>query len=168
MSENAHPPILNLPATHLRAVKWLLENIPPDKFLWVLSGSGSLRLQGVDTQVHDLDIMSNQQTLQQIEQRLGNNMRVFVHLWESPGMRSLDGKAEIEGIQVEFLANVSYLQPDGSWESLTDFSRVLWVELQGSRVPVFPLEDELAAYIAMRRTEKVAMIRKTIAARSIR
>ena len=81
-------------------------------------------------------------------------------------MRSLDGKAEIEGIQVELLANIAHKLPDGSWGTFTDLSRTVWVELQGLRIPTFPLEDELAAYIAMGRTEKAALIRQVLASRS--
>ena len=160
---NEHSVSLDLPEAHSRALVWLLENIPSDKFLWVLTGSAGLRLHGVDLPVHDLDIQTDLQTISRIEQRLADFMTVAVHLWESPGMRSLDGKAEIEGIQVELLANIAHKMPDDSWRTFTDFSRIVWVEMQGLRIPTFPLEDELAAYIAMGRTEKAALIRKTIA-----
>ena len=159
---------LDLPDKHTRALKWLLTNIPPDRLAWVLSGSGCLRLHGVDVPVHDLDILTDEQTIQKIQAALGNKMTVFVHPWETPGMHSLDGKAEVEGIQVELLANLAHMREDGTWDNPTDLSRAVWVETQGLRVPVFPLEDELAAYTAMGRLEKVALIRKTIAARSIR
>ena len=154
---------LDLPEMHTRTLAWLLENIPPGDFPWVLTGSASLRLHGVDVPVHDLDIQTELQTISRIEQRLADFMTVPVHLWESPGMRSWDGKAEIEGIQVELLANIAHKMPDGNWCTFTDFSRVVWVELQTLHIPTFPLEDELEAYIAMGRTEKAALIRKTIA-----
>ena len=159
-----HSALLDLPEAHIRVLAWLLENIPPDNFLWVLTGSGSLRLHGVDLPVHDLDIQTDLQTIARIEKQLVDYMRVPVHAWESPGMRSLDGKAEIEGIQVELLANIAHKLPDDSWGTFTDFSRIEWMDLQGWRIPTFPLEDELAAYIAMGRTEKAALIRKTMAA----
>jgi hypothetical protein len=157
-----HPAFFDLPEAHSRALAWLLENIPPDKFLWVLTGSGGLRLNGVDIPVHDLDIQTDLETIYRIEQRLAAYMTVPVHSWESPGMHSLDGKAEIEGIQVELLANITHKLPDGSWGAYTDFSRIVWVEMRGLRIPTFPLENELEAYIAMGRTEKAALIRKTL------
>ena len=63
---------------------------------------------------------------------------------------------------MNLLANIAHRQPDGTWSTYTDFSRLIWVETHGLRIPVFPLEDELAAYQAMGRTEKAALIRKTI------
>lgn len=153
---------LDLPEAHTRALNALLELIPPSQTRWALTGSASLRLQGVDLDVHDLDIQTDKQTIYEIERVLGDCIKAPVHLWESPGMRSLDGKAEIEGIQVELLANIAHKLPDGSWSSYTDFSRLIWVEWHGWQVAVFPLEDEAQAYEAMGRTQKAALIRETI------
>lgn len=157
-----HFALLELPVPHIRALTALLKLIPPDEFLWALTGSAGLRLQGVDMPVHDLDIQTDEKTVYLIEQRLAGSMKTAVQLWESPGMRSLDGKAEVEGIEIELLANIAHKTPDGTWRTSTDFSRLVWVDLHGLRVPTFPLEDELEAYEAMGRSEKAALIRKTL------
>ncbi|MBU2610595.1 MAG: hypothetical protein KJ606_06560 [Chloroflexi bacterium] len=157
-----HFALLELPVPHTRALTALLKLIPPDEFLWALTGSAGLRLKGVDMPVHDLDIQTDEKTVYLIEQRLAGSMKTAVQLWESPGMRSLDGKAEVEGIEIELLANIAHKTPDGTWRTYTDFSRLVWVDLHGLRVPTFPLEDELEAYEAMGRSEKAALIRKTL------
>ncbi|MCX6037777.1 MAG: hypothetical protein NTW99_07775 [Chloroflexi bacterium] len=154
---------LDLPEAHTRALAALLEYIPPAEFLWALTGSAGLRLQGVDVPVHDLDIQTEEKTVYLIEQRLAGSMKTAVQLWESPGMRSLDGKAEVEGIEIELLANIAHKMPDGTWRTYTDFFRLVWVDMHGLRVPTFLLEDELEAYEAMGRSEKAALIRKTLA-----
>jgi hypothetical protein len=153
---------LNLPPAHTQALKRLMERIPPDRFCWVLTGSAGLRLQGVDLEVHDLDLQTDEASIYVIEQRLSSFMQVPVHLWQSPNMESLAGKAVIEGIQVELLANLLHKRPDDSLVSFTDFSRRVWVEWDGLQVPVFPLEDEARAYEAMGRAHKAALIRETI------
>jgi hypothetical protein len=122
-----------------------------------------LRIQGVDVPVHDLDIQTDQETIFILEEKLAGFMKTPVHVWETPGMRSLDGKAEVEGIEIELLANISHKLPDGSWSSFTDFSRLIHVELHGLMFPVFPLENEVEAYEAMGRSQKAALIRETIA-----
>jgi hypothetical protein len=157
-----HHAQFDLPEAHLHALDILLNRMPPLEYIWVLTGSASLRLQGVDVPVHDLDIQTDQKNVFLIEKRLAEFMKTPVHLWESTGMRSLDGKAVIEGIQIELLANIAHHQPDGVWCTYTDFSRVIWVETHGLRIPVFPLKDEFEAYQAMGRTEKAALIRKAI------
>jgi hypothetical protein len=154
--------LLDLPETHVHVLDFLIKRVPPSEYIWVLSGSASLRLQGVNVPVHDLDIQTDEETIYLIERNLSEFMKTPVHLWESTGMRSLDGKAVIEGVEVELLANITHRLPDGAWSSFTDFSRLTMVETHGLRILVFPLEDELAAYEAMGRTEKAALIRKTI------
>jgi hypothetical protein len=159
---SAHYAILDLPETHVHVLDFLLKRVPPSEYIWVLTGSASLRLQGVDVPVHDLDIQTDEKTVYLMEKKLSEFMSTPVHLWESPGMRSLDGKAAVEGVVIELLANITHRQPDGTWSTYTDFSRLTRVETHGMCILVFPLEDELAAYEAMGRTEKAVLIRKTI------
>jgi hypothetical protein len=154
--------LLDLPETHLHVLEYLFNRLPLLEWVWALTGSAGLRLQGVEVPVHDLDIQTDQKTICLIEQELAEFMQTPVHAWESAGMRSLAGKAMIEGIQIEFLANISHRRPDGGWCTYTDFSRVIWVGTHVLRIPVFPLEDELEAYLAMGRTEKAALIRQAI------
>ena len=108
------PARLDLPIAHTHAMDILLRIIPPGTYLWALTGSAGLRLQGVDVQVHDLDIQTNEQTITILEQCLAQFMKEPVHFLESVGMQSLDGKAEIENIEIEILANIAHKLPDGS------------------------------------------------------
>ena len=153
-------PVLDLPESHVPALAALLQRLPPTEYRWALTGSGGLRLQGVDVPVHDLDVQTDEATLRRMEAALADCMTTRVHCWETPGMRSLDGKAMLEGVEVELLANIAHRLPDGSWSTTTDFSRLLWLGWHGLRVAVFPLADELAAYEAMGRTVKADLIRK--------
>jgi hypothetical protein len=157
-----HFALLDLPETHVYALEVLFKRVPPLEYPWALTGSASLCLQGVDVPVHDLDIQTDEKTVYAIEKLLAEFMKTPVHLWESTGMRSLDGKANIEGVEIELLANIAHRQPDGIWRTYNDFARLIWVEWHGLNIPVFPLEDELAAYQAMGRFEKAALIRRAI------
>jgi hypothetical protein len=160
------PVLPDLPESHARVLEFLLDRIPPDEIPWALTGSASLRLQGVDLEIHDIDIQTDGNSGSLIEQRLAEYMKTSLHAWESPGMRSLDGKAEKDGIQIEILADVSHKKSDGSWCSYTDLARLTWLDWHGRRVAVFPLSDEADAYAAMGRTEKAALIRGMIQALS--
>jgi hypothetical protein len=162
MSVPDHNALLNLPETHMHVLDLLVKMVPPSEYIWALTGSAGLRLQGVDVPVHDLDIQTDEKTIYLIEKQLAESIKIPIHLWESPGMRSLDGRAEIEGIEIELLADIAHCQLDGSWRSYTDFSNLIWLETHAVHIPVFPLEDELAVYEAMGRTEKAALIRQAI------
>ena len=154
--------LFDLPKAHVHALDILLKRVPSLEYHWALTGSASLRLQGVDVPVHDLDIQADEKNVYLIEQRLAEFMKTPVHLWESTGMRSLDGRADIEDVEIELVANIAHRQPDGTWRMSTDFANLIWVERHGLSIPIFPLEDELAAYQTMGRVEKAALIRQAI------
>ncbi len=106
--------MLDLPETHLHALEFLFKRVAMLEFVWALTGSAGLRLQGVDIPVHDLDIQTNQKTIYLIEKELAGFMQTPVHLWESAGMRSLDGKADPRGHPDR--ASGKYLPPPAGWQ----------------------------------------------------
>lgn len=154
--------VLELPDAHAGALQIILNRLPLNDIPWVLTGSASLRLQGVDVAVHDLDLQTDEKHIYLVEKSLEEYVKTPVHTWETPHMHSLDGRAEIEGIAVELMANISRLLPDGTWSSFTDFSQRKSLSWLGRVVPVLSLEDEAEAYQSMGRIEKSALIRETI------
>jgi ABC-2 type transport system ATP-binding protein len=153
---------LELPEAQSRVLEFILERIPPGEYGWILTGSCSLRLQGVNVTVNDLDIECNATTIHQIEKELNEFIKTPVHPWENDNIRSLDGKAEIEGIQVEIIAEKEGRNPDGSWARLGNFENKIYLHWHDRQVPVFPLQNEAEAYEAMGRSEKARLIRETI------
>jgi len=153
---------LELPDGHVQALKILLEHIPPEEFNWVLTGSASLRLQGVDVPVHDLDIECNSLDIRKIEQALSAYVTTPVHLWESGRIRSLDGKALITGIEIEMIAELEVLKADNTWNRLIEFDQKIWLTWQDFQVPLLPLAAEAVAYKEMGRNERAQLILDTI------
>jgi hypothetical protein len=154
--------VLDLPEERARALRIVLNRIPTDKMPWALTGSASLRLQGVDVTVHDLDIQTDEQHIYAIEKRLAEFVTTPVHVWETPHMHSLDGRMEIDGVEIELLANITHLLKDGTWSGFIDFSRLRLLDWHGWRVPAFSLEDEEEAYQSMGRIEKAVLIHEAI------
>ena len=154
---------LELPDTHTRVLHYLLEHIPPKEYLWVLTGSAGLRLQGVDVSVDDLDLQTNRESIYVMEKRLNKFVKVTVHPWESEHTLSLHGQAEIDGVIVELLGDMKHCQPGGAWENPVEIeSTWIWVTWHENEVPVFPLEFEAQAYEKMGRSEKADLIREAI------
>ena len=153
---------LDLPTAHEHALKILLERIPPEKYGWLLTGSASLHLQGVDVTVHDLDIECSPQDILKIEQALSGYIKTPVHEWETERVRSLDGKADIGGVEIELIAELEFQDPDGSYKVIKDFEHKIWLEWQNLQVPVLPLEEEAAFYKKTGRDEKADLIQATI------
>lgn len=154
--------VLDLPAGHVQALEVILGRISAEEVLWVLTGSAGLRLQGVDLLVNDLDLQGDAESVYIIEQRLTEFVHTPVHTWESERTRSLDGKAEMEGVEVELIGDIAKRGADGEWEPATDLSRRIFIEWHGMNVPVLPLEIEAEAYAAMGRVEKAGIIRAAL------
>jgi ABC-2 type transport system ATP-binding protein len=153
---------MQLPEEHSQALNTLIELVPPEKFGWVLTGSASLRLQGVNVPVHDLDIECPGRDIRKIESILSAYITSPVHVWESDQIRSLDGKARIGEVEIELISELEVRKGQGRWRRLFAFGQKTWLEKQGTRIPVFPLEVEAEAYRQMGREEKTSIILQTI------
>jgi hypothetical protein len=155
--------VLDLPEQHTHVLSFLVERIPPTEYLWVLTGSAGLRLQGVDLPVNDLDLQTDGKTIFRLEKQLAEFMKTPVHVWKSEHTLSYHGQAEINGLQVEFLGDVRHLRSDGTWESPLNIESVLvWMEWHHSQIPVLSLGHEALAYEKMGRVEKAELIRSTL------
>ncbi|RME89131.1 MAG: hypothetical protein D6770_05350 [Anaerolineae bacterium] len=155
--------VLDLPEPHARALEIILERVPPDEVPWALTGSAGMRLQGVDVPVHDLDLQSDARGVRELEARLSDFMRQGVREWVSERTRSLDGKAEIEGVSVELIGDICHRAVGGEWSAPPDVAALrVFVEWRSRRVPVMPLEHEAEAYERMGRLEKAALLREAI------
>ncbi|HEY3474462.1 MAG TPA: hypothetical protein VGK56_07605 [Anaerolineales bacterium] len=155
--------ILDLPGQHADVLPQLLERIPPAEYLWALTGSAGLRLQGVDISVNDLDVQTDAKTVFLLEKELTEFMKVSVHRWETEHTVSYHGQAEINGVQVELLGDMRHRKPDGSWGAALDIDSVLvWLEWRHFNIPVLSLEHEAAAYARMGRMQKAELIRAAI------
>lgn len=153
----------DLPEQHAKALSLLVAQIRPTDYLWALTGSAGLRLQGVDLSVHDLDLQTDAKTIYLLEKKLADFMKVPVHVWESEHTLSYHGQAEINGLQVELLGDIRHRHPDGTWEPPLDIESVLvWVEWRGLKIPVLSLTHEALAYEKMGRTQKAELIRSAI------
>lgn len=155
--------VLDLAEQHTRVLSFLVERVPPAEYLWALTGSAGLRLQGVDIPVNDLDLQTDGQTIFRMEKMLAKFMKMRVHLWESEHTLSYHGQAEIDGLQVELLGDMPHRRSDGVWDSPLDIESVLvcvaWRDL---RIPVLSLEHEARAYARMGRLEKAEPIRSVL------
>jgi len=155
--------IYDLPEQHAAVLTLLVARIPPADYLWALTGSAGLRLQGVDLSVHDLDLQTDAKTIYLLEKEIVEFMNIPVHVWESEHTLSYHGQAEIDGLQVELLGDVRHRGTEDAWQPPVDIRSVLvWVEWHGVQIPVLPLVHEALAYEKMGRIQKAELIRSAI------
>ena len=122
-----------------------------------------MALQGMDVQVHDIDLQTDEQGAYEMENKLREYVVTPVRFVQSERMCSHLGKLEMEGIQVEIMGALQKRDVDQEWEKpvrVEDHRR--WVELEGMQIPVFSLEYEYQAYLKLGRVEKAAMLKEWI------
>lgn len=155
--------VLDLPEGHAKVLLLLMTRIPPADYRWALTGSAGLRLQGVNTSVHDIDLQTDAKTIYVLEKELAEFMKAPVHLWESEHTLSYHGQAEIYGLQIELLGDVRYRDVNGTWGTPLDIGSVIvWVEWRGLKIPALSLGHEALAYERMGRSQKAELIRAAI------
>ena len=82
---------------------------------WVIVGSTSQALQGLPLVPHDIDLETTSAAIVQVEKALAEFVVEPVAEKESAQFRSLFGRLQIEGLQVELMADVAIRADDGSW-----------------------------------------------------
>jgi hypothetical protein len=155
--------ILELPEQHAAVLAFLMREVPPAEYLWALTGSAGLRLQGVELSVNDIDLQTDASTVFLLEKRLSSFMKLPVHLWETEHTISYHGQAEIQGLQVELLGDIRHRLPDQRWDESFEINSVLvWVEWHTLEVPVLSLAHEALAYEKMGRRQKAELLRSVL------
>jgi hypothetical protein len=160
--------VYDLPEPHSRVLSLLVARMPPAQFLWALTGSAGLRLQGVDLSVNDLDVQTDAKTFYLIEKTFAGFIKLPGHVWETEHTFSYHAQAEIYGLQVEFLGDVRHRDGPISWDEPLDLrSELVRVEWRGYVVPVLSLAHEAVAYEKMGRAQKAALIHAALQRGSI-
>ena len=132
-----------IPSKHLDVLRQVQERLRDSGVIWVITGSLGLALQGVETDVHDIDVQSDRAGAHQIEELFADYVVRPVALLEDERVRSHLGALEI----------------DGPWEPPPDLARLATtVEAEGTQVPVLRLEYERDAYRKMGRPDKAELI----------
>jgi len=133
---------------------------------WVLAGSVSLALQGVNVSPNDIDILTDKEGAFEINRIFKDYEVKPVRFRRSRFFQSYFGEFEIEGVKVEVMGDLKELVK-GEWRSLSwrlSTSRI--IEVEGIKLPVSPLEDQLKSYQALRRkknSSKIQRIREALA-----
>ncbi|MCL4507526.1 MAG: hypothetical protein M1434_03775 [Chloroflexi bacterium] len=145
----------------LRKIYTRLENLEDNRVNWVVTGSVGMALQGMDVDVHDIDIQTDQDGAYETESRFSEYVVEPVRFSISERIRSHFGTLEIGDIKVEIMGDIQKRLDDQTWEEPVKVERYkCWVEVDGMRIPVLSLEYEYQAYLILGRNEKAEKLQK--------
>jgi hypothetical protein len=148
-------------ATYLAVLRRIYERLKDSDVKWVITGSLGMALQGIDIEVHDIDIQTDQKGAYEIERELSEYVIAPVRYIQSERIRSHLGKLEIDGITVETMGAMQKRTNEQTWEEPVRVEEHRkWVKIEGMRIPVLSLEYEYQAYLKLGRAEKAKMMKE--------
>ena len=148
-------------AHHLNALRKVYTRLEHTNILWAVTGSLNMAMQGMQIEVHDIDIQTDQAGAYQMESLFPEYVVTPVCYLASERMRSHLGKLLIDNVEVEIIGGLQKLLPDGTWEAKVDVAaHTCLVELDGMQVPGLTLAYEHQAYMTMGRQEKANLLRQ--------
>jgi hypothetical protein len=128
---------------------------------WAVTGSLGMALQGMDIEVHDIDIQTDKDGAYEMERLFFEYVVKPVHDSASGRIRSHFGALEIGGIKVEIMGDIQKRLDNQTWEEPVKVEcHKHWVRIDGMQIPVLSLAYEYQAYLKLGRNEKAEMLRK--------
>jgi predicted nucleotidyltransferase len=144
----------------MQTLKLLCKNLQDSDVRWILAGSLSLALQGVDVEPNDIDIITDSQGAFRINEILKKYEKKKVEYSEIGRISSYFGIFEMQGVKVEVMGDYRERQRT-KWINLSKrLENPNIIEIDGTRVLVSRLEDQLASYRTMARPKDVEKARK--------
>ena len=132
-----------------------------DEINWAVTGSLDFALQGMDVDVHDIDIQTDKSGAYEIEHRFSQYVVRNVEFSSTKRIRSHFGELSVNGIKVEITGDIQKCLPDGTWEDPIDVrSKMCFVNYDELSIPVISLEYECEAYYRLGRIERADKVRR--------
>ena len=148
----------------LNALKILYQKVDPNKTHWVLVGSSSLILQGVDVPVtNDIDIMARAVDCPEISNLLADYVISSpTGIIEGETTRCDYSAYNIDGVNLDLVGDIQNKLPDGSWSEIRNLDNYETLNIGGMKLRVLSLYEEMRGYAAGGREDKVSAILKKL------
>ena len=144
------------------ALKLVCKDLETSNVRWVLAGSLSLALQGVKVEPNDIDLLTDRRGAFRINAILKKYEKKEVTYSETEKVSSFLGIFEIQGVKVEVMG--AYRERQGArWVSLSkrlENPRIIGID--GVRIPVSPIEDQLTSYRRSKRPKDVEKVEEIL------
>ncbi|MDD2840088.1 MAG: LysR substrate-binding domain-containing protein [Rickettsiales bacterium] len=152
----------------LATLKTFYSKVDPNEISWILTGSFSFELRGVDVYVNnDIDILINNANYEKISKLLKDYIISPNKFVETDGYRSYLCKYKINGANITIFGDSQYKLPNGTWSEITNISNYEIFEYDGMRLHMFPLSKEYDDYRAMGKNKKAEAILQKIKSSNI-
>lgn len=139
------------------AIKVIRKRLDDSRIKWALVGSANLKLQGMEAEPRDLDIVTRYEDLQKVSGIFSDYSASAVAELESlTDKPAWEVKARIGGAEVQFIAGGEKDVYTGKLLA----NKITYIKLDGIDIPCFTLEAEAQAYAETGREHKASLIRE--------
>ncbi len=132
------------------------------KYKYAIRGTSSLILQGITMNVDDIDVVCSKETALACNKIFGEFLVEEVEYRRSEKFKSYFGKFKINGILVEIMGEWEILNTKREWVGPFNGSKRKEIQINGEKVWVTTIEEELEMFSAMGRWNAYHKIRSQI------
>ncbi len=155
-----------IPAPYADVLRRVARSLTDLPVAWAITGSTGMALQGVQLEVHDVDLQTSAAGAYAIGERLAAWAVTPVCERIAPHIRSHLGVFEIDGLKVEVMGGLQK-RVEGVWEPPVDIGPLrCWVRRGDVTLPVLSLVYEEQAYRKLGRIERADLLRNWLEDRS--
>lgn len=144
----------------IEALKVVYAKFKDEEIRWVLIGTTSLALQGLDIVIRDIDILTDRAGAFMIGELLREYEVKPVEFGRSGIFESYYGVFEIEDCIVEVMGELKERIGEGWLSAIQRLDCPKIVQIEGMGIPVSSLEEQLMAYERLGRKGDLASIEK--------
>jgi hypothetical protein len=145
---------------YIESLRKICTRLSDHQIIWAVTGSLGMALQGMDIEIHDMDIQTDQYGAYEIEACFSEYIVKAVQYSASERIRSHFGALEMDGVKIEIMGDIQKLLNDQNWEEPVKVELYRhWISFEGMQVPVLSLEYEHQAYLKLGRVEKAERIK---------
>lgn len=144
----------------IKTIKFLAKIL--SKYDYALIGSLNLHIQGIEIEPRDIDILTTEKDVFEIEKELKKYQTKKVYFDKEDGRNSYRGLFKINEIEVEILGNVKK-----TCRPKTDLKKKISVRYRDFLIYAIPLKQELEFYKKCKKTERVKQITTFIHSREL-
>lgn len=146
---------------YLEVLRMICSRLEENGINWALTGSLGMALQGVNVEIHDIDLQTDKRGAYEIEKCLKEYIVKPVRFSEPGRIRSHYGAFEINGVTVEVMGALQKRLEDGKWEEPVNIEdHKHWIIVDEIKVPVLSLAYEYQAYRILGREDKARILKQ--------
>jgi len=148
---------------NINVLKIIIEKISKSNNIdWILTGTTSLKLQGVDVPVNDIDILTGINGAYKLDNILCEYCTKKLEFSSTDKYKSYYGIYLINNVKVEVMGNFQYRLKSHIWSLPNNLNESSILNYEGLDIPVLSLQQEKQEYEAMGRLDKVEKINEAI------